>query len=244
MPVRSYLSVTVGGFSHSISVLLERLESLPLHEPNEVQASVIENSYASSIVVLACALCESLVAWAEHAKRTRIVGHRTRPHIVERLRRLLLKREYSSLQLDEIFAQRDALMHGHLWKAKVRVGLTTLRFAGSPRLLSGYGNARFRSVPDEGSRCSRRLGLNLFPNRIWRRDAYIVLSTVLATALALGRRHPVRPSHIHFHVREGTRMRGMTAEGMERHLRDKLSQLDVSSDRTPRTPVESGGRVG
>ena len=28
------------------------------------------------------------------------------------------------------------------------------------------------------TRLSRRLGLNLFPERIWRRDAYIILKTV------------------------------------------------------------------
>ena len=53
-----------------------------------------------------------------------------------------------------------------------------MKFVRPPQIREGYGDTRFKQVMDPESRLSRHLKLNLFPPRIWRRDAYLVLKTV------------------------------------------------------------------
>jgi len=45
-------------------------------------------------------------------------------------------------------------------------------------LQKGYGDKRHIKVTDQKSRRSKILGINMFPVRVWRRDAYIAVKVV------------------------------------------------------------------
>ena len=87
--------------------------------------------------------------------------------------------ESLSNEVDEIIAIRDAIVHNHLWEANVFWDRAdSLKFREPPKPIEGYGNNRRNRVMNKRTRLSHQLSLNLFPPRIWRRDAYVILGVV------------------------------------------------------------------
>ncbi len=160
-----------------ILALVEKLESMPLVEPNEVQVGPQENGYSCAIVTLTALLLESAI------NRTKYVRHENnRDDAVEYFSKVTSDIELAK-DIDEVIAVRDAVVHNHLWEADVDWGENfRLKFNKAPKLLKGFGNTRLRRVMDPRTRLSRRLKLHLFPIRIWRMDAYVSLR-VLERAL-------------------------------------------------------------
>lgn len=222
-----YQTVTAAGLAQAISTLLRKLQQIPQHPPGDVQSSTMENGHASAIVVLAAAFIESVAGWAESASGRRIPKpKRGHAKILDRLGFLLTDTEVAERHLGEVFSQRDVLMHAHLWKARVRVGPRVgVKFASAPKLDPAYGDPKFRAALDPRTRRSRALDLNLFPTRIWRRDAYVALATVLEAAHALGNTHSLHVSTLHFYMVEKGRLRGFTPFQMAAHLRHLVHQL-------------------
>ena len=94
-------------------------------------------------------------------------------------------------EVEEVFTIRDVIANNHLWECRVTWNAEgAMVFAEFPRLLPGYGNRRFAKVIDPRTRCSRRLGLNLFPTRVWRRDAWRVLGTLYRALCVLEKDDP------------------------------------------------------
>lgn len=177
--------------------LVETLETMPLVEPNEVQAGPQENGYASAIVTLSALLLESAI------NRTQYIRCEIRDDLMDYFAKVTSNDELAK-DMDEVLAVRDAVVHNHLWEADVYwdSGLT-LKFKTPPKLLKGYGNKRQRRVMDPKTRLSRRLKLNLFPTRIWRRDAYTSLRAVglALTALETKNERYFHISNQHFKFR-------------------------------------------
>lgn len=218
-----YQTVTASSLTSAMSTLLQAIQNIPGQPPTEVQSSPMENGHATALVILSAAFLESITAWAENVRGGRPRPRRRRPHIMERLEVLLTKTEVARLHLEEVFSQRDAIMHGHLWKAWVRADQMT--FASPPVLNPGFGDGRFRDVIDLATRKSKALGLNLFPARIWRRDAYLSLATVAEAAHRIGVRCSIHTSTLHFHVRDGGRLRGFTCIQLARRLRGNAAEI-------------------
>jgi len=160
--------------------LIERLEAAPAVEPNEVQAGPLENGLSCGIVTLTALLLESAI------NRTRYIRREIcDDDIVDYFVKVTSERELGK-DIDEVIAIRDAVVHNHLWEADVYWGEDRrLRFKTPPNLLEGFGNKRQRRVMDPKTRQSRRLGLNLYPLRIWRVDAYTSLRVVARALEAL-----------------------------------------------------------
>jgi hypothetical protein len=168
--------VSVVGF-HLIQPLLdlvEKLESLPAAEPNEVLTVPPENGYSCAVILFTTVLLASVL------NRTRYVrDDASDTHVADFFRKISPNQDLAH-DVNEIFAIRDAIVHNHLWKAEIDP--VTMKFTSPPELLPGYGEGkRFEAVMDPKTRLSRRLKLNLFPQRISRRDAYIVFKTVVRT---------------------------------------------------------------
>ncbi len=171
---RGYVSVIGGNLIQPILDLVQSLESKSIVEPNEVQTGQEENGFSCAIVTLSVFLLESAF------NRTKYVRNENddKSDIVQYFFKFFDEANLTS-NLDEIIALRDAIVHNHLWEANVYWdGTHSLKFKEPPRLIEVYGNKRQRRVMDISSRLSRRLKLNLFPPRIWRRDAYIAFYTV------------------------------------------------------------------
>lgn len=82
-------------------------------------------------------------------------------------------------EVEEVFVLRDIIAHNHVWDAKVYWDEDGALRLVSARLRSGHGDKKFRRSVDQNARSTKRLALNAFPTRICRRDALIVLRTVV-----------------------------------------------------------------
>jgi len=162
--------VSVIGFSY-LYPLIDLLESLLdlKGTPNEVQASSKENGYASAIIVLCVLMVESAVARAKYDMKA------DSPKSALQFMKLNFP-GYSGLPvLQELFVARDAIVHNHLWQATITWTREQHMLLGSAEKWEGSGDAKLDSVMDPDTRKTRLLGINLFPTRIARDDALIVI---------------------------------------------------------------------
>jgi hypothetical protein len=175
--------VTVIGFNlvEPILELIEKLESNCVVEPNEVQSAQHENGFACGIITLSICILESAF------NRTKYIRGDKGRIDPKKYFLMLSKDEILSNEIDEIIAIRDAIVHNHLWEASVHWDdRFSLKFSELPKPVEGYGNDRRKRVMNESTRLSHQLGLNLFPLRIWRRDAYIVFKVVYNALAVIG----------------------------------------------------------
>lgn len=175
-----YISVIGFNLIEPILELVKKLESACVAEPNEVQTGQHENGFSCGIVALSILLLESAI------NRTKYMRNDKGKSDLKEYFLILSKDETLSNEIDEIIAVRDSIVHNHLWEANVFWdGEYSLKFSEPPKSIEGYGNGRRNRVMNGNTRLSHRLGLNLFPPRIWRRDAYIILGVVYAALATL-----------------------------------------------------------
>jgi hypothetical protein len=173
-----YVSVVGPRLVQPVINLIEKLESLSATEPNEVQSSPTENGYSCAVVVLSALVLESALNRTRYLRKDASEP----PHVADYFKMISSDQDLA-LDVNEVFAIRDAIVHNHLWEAKIDP--VAMKFISPPELLPGYGGKRFQGVMDGKTRLSRKLKLNLFPSRICRRDAYIVFKTVGRALMAL-----------------------------------------------------------
>jgi len=175
-----YVSVLSTAYFFPITALLEKLTPLKLNEPNEVQTSNIDNGYSVSIIVLSVLLLESAIG------KTQFVQNKQPPmRPVEFVASEYPQSGFSD-KIEELFVVRDVIAHNHLWEAQFQWDdQLGMKFVSPPVLRSGYGDPKFRRVIDPSDRTTRLLGINLFPTRIHRADATIVLKTTVEFLLFL-----------------------------------------------------------
>jgi hypothetical protein len=183
--------------------LIEDLDSKAIVTPNEVQTSQPENGLSTAIAALSVVLLESAINRTQYM-RTKLLqqessaeaqeplppGGPQEPAPARRSAFLYFTQVSDDPNLvndvEEVFAIRDAIAHNHLWEADIQWGDDgNLRFASPPVLVAGYGDKRFLKVLSPETRQTRRLRLNLFPPRVWRRDAYVTLGKVVEVLLSL-----------------------------------------------------------
>jgi hypothetical protein len=164
-----YVSIIGFNFLEPITLLLENLLSAEPKDPNEVQAVQNENGISCSIIVLAVLLIESAIARLKYDKQ------KTSPKGALKF----IESEYPSYkgcgELKELFVIRDAIVHNHIWEANFRwddeAGMRLL----AAEIWEGSGDNKFLDVVDMTTRKTKCLKLNLFPTRISRADAFVVL---------------------------------------------------------------------
>ncbi len=170
---QEYVSIIGSNYLRPITTLLEILESLDSKGPNEVQASAVENGYSAAIIILMVLLVESAVARAQY------IRHETPPKGPLDFVRAIYPDSGFVDKLEELFVVRDAIAHNHVWETKFswddEVGMKLI----SAGLKKGYGDRKFRKVHDKSARKTAQLGINLFPTRICRQDARVVLKNAV-----------------------------------------------------------------
>src|SRR5262249_31649765 len=77
--------------------------------------------------------------------------------------------------VEELFVVRDVVAHNHLWDATIADDDDKGLLLVEATLLPGYGDKKFNRVVDRATRRTRRLGLDVFPTRIHRHTAIVVL---------------------------------------------------------------------
>jgi len=176
---QEYVSIIGLSYLKPITKLLEDLETFGPKGPNDVQASSTENGYSASVIILTMLLVESAIARTQYIR-----GDKPAKKPLDFVRAAYPNSGFVDL-LEELFVVRDVIAHNHVWEAQYlwddQVGMK-LVFAA---LESGYGDKKFKRVIDHVNRKTRQLGINLFPTRICREDARVVLKTAVKFLLFL-----------------------------------------------------------
>jgi hypothetical protein len=170
-PSPNYVSVIGFNYLPAIVGLTERLLDLPPGKPNELQTRYDENGYAASAIATTVFLFESAIARSQYDLK---VKPPLRP--LEFLSQKLPGFPYTS-EARELFVIRDVIAHAHLWEAEFAWTATLDMKLNWAQLTSGYGDKKLATVLDPSTRKSKVLGLNLFPTRISREEAFTVLRT-------------------------------------------------------------------
>jgi hypothetical protein len=182
------MGIAIAGFSliYPLLQLLETLETAPPVEPNEVQTRARENGYSAAIVVLSVFLLESAlnrVRYFEENEDRKLTA-------VEYFETISPDPELAKA-VNEVFVLRDVIAHSHVYDMQTHHARGRgLKFVKRPEIRKAYGDKQFRKVVDPKSGLSRHLKLNLFPLRIWRHDAHIVLGTIKRALMALESMNP------------------------------------------------------
>ena len=169
-----YLSVIGFSYLYPVTELLDDLLALE-GSPNEVHASPRENGYASATIVLSVLMVESAIARVKYDMK--LETPRSALQFMKSTFPL-----YPGLEaLEEIFVIRDAIVHNHLWQAQI-----TWTEDWDMKLLSavkweGSGDSKLEAVLDAKTRKTKLLGLNLFPTRIAKVDAILVIKQTADT---------------------------------------------------------------
>jgi hypothetical protein len=167
-PNPNYVSVLFVHLLQPIFDLFQLLEQSDPKGPNEVQAGMLENGYAVSVVVLAALVVESAL------NRTRYVRNEPeRESAVDTLKRLCAGDLPNDME--EVFVLRDIIAHNHIWTAAMRWDDSAGMALDCAEKLPAYGDKKFDRVVDSKTRTTRRLHLDAFPNRIHRATAVTVL---------------------------------------------------------------------
>jgi len=174
----NYVSIIGFNYLQPILTLVEGLNRCNVGSPNEVQCSPIENGFSVSIIVLTIHMLESLIVRAKYDLGP--AAHTAR-NALEFFRQQFPKCIHTP-QLTELYVVRDAIVHNHVWEAKFDCGAYGGMSLGWARPMKGYGDPKWSAVIDLNSRKTKLLGLNLFPTRICRSDAVIVLKEATAVA--------------------------------------------------------------
>lgn len=173
--------VPVIGVNHfwAITALLEKLVSLPRPGANEVQASPVENGYSVGAITIALFVVESAIRRAQYIRR---ISARERP--LDYVWKHHSRRQ-AAHDLEELFVVRDAIVHNHIWEARISYDQTGEMRLVSAKLREDCGDDKFRRVVDQTTRMTRRLGLNAFPTRICFDDVVVVLNKAVDFLLEL-----------------------------------------------------------
>lgn len=169
-----YLPVIGSNYLAPITAQLEKIAELQPRDPNEVQASPLENGYSVALVVLSALMLESFIARTQY-----VIGQSPPSAPIDFVRSEFPESGFSD-KIEEIYVLRDAIAHNHLWETKFKWDEKLGMKLVSANPASGYGDKKFRKVLDPSRRITRHMRLNLFPTRINRSDAFKVLKVVVA----------------------------------------------------------------
>lgn len=160
-----------------LAVLIWELEQVGPHTPYFDSPLRLERALASGIIPVAACLLESVLRWFEH----KCGRDGAAIHPVE-----ILRRHYEAPilvdELEELFAVRNAVAHGHVWSSVLRYDKDNLKRKStySPfRKLAGYGGKSFDRVVNMNTHTTRRLGLPVIPTQINRLHAWRYLKVCL-----------------------------------------------------------------
>jgi hypothetical protein len=194
------ISSLIGAYFYAITHLLSELKQTQPLKPNQVQTGIGENGLACGIVTLSVFCLEATLNRVRNERGD--TADRTSEDFISNTKYVKLVLGDSKLAdySEELFAIRDTIAHNHIWSAEIDWNgeSGTMQFVDEPQLVAGYGDNRFHRVTNPETRKTNRLGLNVFPNRIWRRDAFIVFKTLflLLKAFENANRNYVYFSHI------------------------------------------------
>lgn len=199
--------VTIIGSAYfqPIADLLDKLLSLPNQDPNEVKVSNREVGYSVSVIALLVVLLESYAMRVRYINRTTVLIKRISVP-------LYLKSLYSDFdmadEVTEVFVVRDVIVHNHLWEIDFTFEDESVLKLLKAEKEARSGDPKYNDHVDVSSRKTKRLGLNVVPVKIGKRDVYEIFQTVWKTLLFLENKERNQCYVSHLYVK----YRGKTAK--------------------------------
>ena len=172
-----YISVIGLQLYQPIADLIGKLLARPYQKPDRISSNYFEGGYAAAIILLLAATVESLV------QRDRYFYNRTAPtkkpstKVHEYMKFVHRYRRHA--HLEELFEIRNAVTHNHLWEIQYATpAVGGRRHKGSSLVPNTH---RLRTPPVAGARVPRtkRLRINLQPDRLDRTDVEKALAASL-----------------------------------------------------------------
>ncbi len=142
------------------------------------QVSVLENTYATSAVVLTVLGIEAYrnrIFYLEKKKRVGRDVAEDLAKIIDKKTTKFPKGQFQAI-LDEIFVIRDVIVHNHIYKVTVFYDKDWGILGHRQRLLKGYGNVRFKNSVNQKTRKTKVLKLNVQPSKIGFEEVYTLLA--------------------------------------------------------------------
>jgi len=160
------ISVIGSQYLQPIADLLGAFLKRKQQKSDAVSSGYYEGAYVSSILLLLVAVVESMAARDRHFN----VKARVRRHIPVPEYMKELYRYRGCVRLSELYIIRDAIIHNHVWVLQFLTSATGKRkllfaqrewWSGNDRLAQRLNPRTFRT---------KRLGLNVIPSRMDRKD--------------------------------------------------------------------------
>ena len=171
----SIVSIVADAYLFPIADLSSKLFSDLTLSQNDVQASQLENGYASSLCILTAVWFES------YAMRVRYLNSQS-PHGSIKEPVSFIKALYPDFplydEMMEVFVLRDTLAHNHLWMIEFEWDDTGDMKLNSAVKDAFSGDKKYRHYVDSNTRRTKTLKLNVVPTRVCNSDFKIVLKTV------------------------------------------------------------------
>lgn len=191
-----YIPIIGTNFLQPIARLFEELEK-EAREPNEVQAAPLDNGFSVSVIVLTILFLESTI------QRTQYIKSEESPKKPIKFIRSTYPESGWADKIEELFVVRNVIAHNPIWEAKVYWDDNMTLKLFSAKIADEFGgNRAFKKVIVQETRKTRLLGINLFPTRISRDDALIVLKNAAEFLLFLENKDRnyvyISPQHIMF----------------------------------------------
>lgn len=163
------ITVVASAYFQPIADLLDNLLKRSKGQVNEVQTSLIENGYSVSLCIL-------LVACFESYLMVDIYLHKD-----SKVKSVLqfIKKYYTDFpyfqEITECYIIRDLLMHNHIWE----ISHTYFDFKIANSLIMPFsGDDKFKDNVDQVNRVTNKLGLNIIPIRVNRKDVKKIFQVV------------------------------------------------------------------
>ncbi len=157
--------------------LYDKLEKTNFTGNSKIKKSMTESGYSCSIILQVAVIIESLTNRVRYLCRTNYRNNE-RIKVLGFLRKYFKKENTLIEKIEEIFILRDSIVHNHLWT----IGYNFDKDCGETkiyhRLILIYGDKKFNQNVCRKTRTTKKLGLNVVPIKMSKRDVQIVFKVL------------------------------------------------------------------
>ena len=167
--------------AYSVVEICKALDQKNFTGVNKLQSATTEHGLSSGIILLSVAMVESPLNRAKYISNSDEKGALNfyKNHIDN-------KDIYRDLE--EIYVIRDSIIHNHIGK----VDVPNPENLNDPKityyLFPNYGDNKFKRAANLKTKKTKRLGLNIIPTRLNRKDVIKVLKVVWSLSISLQER--------------------------------------------------------
>jgi hypothetical protein len=170
-PEQSIISCIGTSYVQPIVDLYERMHFFTYSGNSEIKVSSRENGYAASIIGLSVYMIESAINRMKYLENKS--NEKNLTFFIS-----FFKNTKLSNELTEIYILRDTIAHNHLWEFTIRYDDNFDEDVLNRKLVSGYGDQKYKLFVDEDKIITKNLRLNVNPMKISKIDVLKVFELI------------------------------------------------------------------